>query len=165
MNFVPEQQSLLRYFSALVRIGMKGKGMDNMEVYNWKKIAGAYIVSLALGLAVSAGVAVVFAALVSSQQLPEECLGYGGLLAVLLGAGSAALISGSKIRTLRIPVCVGGGTVFLLGLLLMGWLLFGRIGGGFLPTAGLCLGGGLAVGLLGRKGNGKPKYKVPKMRF
>ena len=109
--------------------------------------------------------ACLFAALVAAEHLPETGLAYGAMLAVFVGSGVSAAVSRGKIRSWRLLMCLGAGAVFFLAMILLGWMLFGSVRSGILPTGALCLGSGLIVGLFGKKGNGGAKYKVPKMRF
>ncbi len=136
-----------------------------MGNYHWKSMVTGYLVSLITGMCVSLGVAMVFAALIGKEVLGEGAKGYGAMISVFAGSMVAGVVSCVKIDYSKLVICASSGILFWLTLMLWGWLIFGNVTGGILPTAGICLGGALLVCLLGRKGSGKPKYKVPKSNF
>lgn len=128
-------------------------------------MASGYALSLLIGLMITAGIAMVFAALVGQELLGENTLGYGAMAAVFAGSCVAGIVAAVKIDLPKLVATAGSGLVLWLGLMLCGWLFFGKLGSGILPTAAICLGGALLVGLMGQKGSRKPKYKVPKVPF
>lgn len=136
-----------------------------MNKMDWKKSVAVYFLALGMGLLVAVGLALGCAFLIAGEMLPEQSMGYCAMASVFCGAVATAVIAVGRIKTMRLPVCVVAGAVFLIGLVLVGLVLFGRLNGGILPTAALCLGSSVVVGLFGRKGSGKPKYRLEKMRI
>ena len=136
-----------------------------MGNYHWKSMVTGYLVSLMAGMCVSLGTAMIFAVLIGKEVLGEGAVGYGAMISVFAGSMVAGVVSCQKMDLPRLAICVSSGALYWLTLMLWGWLIFGNVTGGILPTAGICLGGALLVCILGRKGSGKPKYKVPKSHF
>lgn len=142
------------------------KGGDHdMENLNWKRIAGAYLLSFAVSLGSMAALAMGFAALIAGGKLPDGTIQYGAMTAVLSGSLLGVVIGKAKLGQGSLPVCIGVSVTNFLGLILLGWLLFGKVTDGILPTALLSLCGGMIVGLLGKNGSSRPKYKVSKIRL
>lgn len=123
---------------------------------------------LAFGGLCSLVVTVVCAAflawLVSEEKVPEQGIGYGVMVLLILASFLGSMVSWSKIRRQRMVVCLLSGVVFFGMLLGITALFFGGQYSAVGVTALLVLcGNGLAVLTgLGKGSAGKrPKLKLP----
>lgn len=129
------------------------------------KIPVALLLGLAVGLAVTLIGAVITASLIQSRSIDEDATGLAAMVIILLGAAAASLVTAGKVPQMRLVMCLGGGGIYLLGLLCCAAVLFDGVKAGVLPSLPVIAAGSLAVYLLGMKGSRKPKYKVPKLRI
>ena len=111
------------------------------------------LVSIVITLAGSA----LTAYLIHSESVPEEGMGYGIILTLLLSAIAGAWISTGKIQRLRMQMCILSGLCYYLTLLSMTALFFGGQYNGMGITALVVLGGCSTVAILGASGGKRRK--------
>lgn len=123
---------------------------------------------LALGglcsLVVTLACAAVLAWLVSAEKVPEQGIGYGVMVFLILASFLGSMVSWTRIRRQRLVVCLLSGVVYLGILLGITALFFGGQYSAVGVTALLILcGNGLAVLTgLGKGSTGKrQKLKLP----
>lgn len=111
------------------------------------------LVSIVITLAGSA----LTAYLIHGESVPEEGMGYGILLTLLLSAIAGAWISVGRIQRLRMQMCMLSGLCYYLTLLSMTALFFGGQYSGMGVTALVVLGGCGTVAILGTIGGKRRK--------
>lgn len=133
-----------------------------------RKVTGAATTipsGIALGLLVSLAVTLLGAALtaylVSAEKIGENGIGYSAMIILALGSAAGAWLSMSKIKRLRMQICLLTGICYYLLLLAMTALFFGGQYEGMGVTALAVLGGCGAVAILGARGEkrGKARYR------
>ena len=135
-----------------------------------QKVTGR-ISSVPAGIAIGEGVsmiltvigALVTAMLVDRGMIPEERIGYGSLLTLLVASVTGAIVSWKRIRHRRMMVCMIHSVGYYLLLLSITALFFGGQYEGMGVTALVVLAGGLCVALMGLKGERKGNLKISKM--
>lgn len=129
------------------------------------KIPSALIMGLVSGVAVSILVAILIAILINAGNIQEGVLDVAAMVAILLGAMTAALVTVGKVKEKRFVMCIAAGAVYLLGLMMIAAVLFDGVKGGIGASAAVVFGGVLAVFLMGMNRGKRPKYKMPKLRL
>lgn len=123
---------------------------------------------LALGTMVSIVItligAVVSAAMISSETIPEGSTGYCALAVLLISAITGAIAGAGKVKEKRLYVCGMIGVIYFLILLATTALFFGGQYEGVGVTALVIFGGNLGACLLGMRGNKRPKLRNSKIR-
>ena len=102
--------------------------------------------------------AVIFAWLLNGERMQMASIGYGTMIILLAASALGALLAFRCVRRQRLVVCLLSGAVYYLSLLAMTALFFGGQYEGVGVTGLVILGGSLAVGLMGLKGE-KRGYK------
>ncbi len=117
---------------------------------------------LGLGLSVLLTVVgcAILAWLLGNETLPEESMGYGAMVILLLASWAGSLTAALLIRHRKLLVCLGTGGSYLALLLLVNGLAFGGSLKGLWVTALLILGGCAAAAAL-TAGWGKGHKKSP----
>lgn len=115
-------------------------------------------------MAVTTMGAAMLAWLVSAEKVPEQAIGYGVMVFLILASFLGAMVSWAKIRRQRIMVCMLSGAVYFGMLLAITALFFGGQYSAVGVTALLILcGSGLAVLTgFGKGSAGRPrKVRLP----
>ena len=123
-----------------------------------KNTASSIPAGIGIGLLVSMVVTLAGAALtaylIHKESIPEEGMGYGILLTLLLSAAVGAWVAAKRIQRLRMQMCMLSGFCYYLTLLAMTALFFGGQYNGMGITALVVIGGCGTVAILG-VGGGK----------
>lgn len=119
---------------------------------------------LAVGAAVSAGLTVLFTALLAKlldmETLAWENIGYGIMIMLLLASFFGAIVSYAKVKRQRMLVCAASGAIYFAFLLSITALFFGGQFEAVGVTAMLVMGGSITAGLLGlRSGGGRQRKR------
>ena len=132
-----------------------------------KNTASSIPAGIGIGLLVSMVITLAGAALtayfIHKETIPEEGMGYGILLTLLLSAAAGAWIAVKRIQRLRMQMCMLSGLCYYLTLLAMTALFFGGEYSGMGITALVVLGGCGTVTILGA-GGGKRRKLGRKIR-
>ena len=132
-----------------------------------KKTASSIPAGIGIGLLVSVVITLAGSALtaylVYSESVPEEGMGYGIILTLLLSTIIGAWISVGRIQRLRMQMCMLSGLCYYLTLLAMTALFFGGQYSGVGITALVVVGGCGTVAILGL-GGGKGRRIGTKMK-
>ena len=107
--------------------------------------------------------AAALALLISKETIPENGIGYGVIVTLLLASSLGALTAWRCIRHRRMVVCLVQGLCYYIVLLGFTALFFGGQYQGMGITGLVILGGCGAVGLLGLNGGKTGNRKIKKM--
>ena len=124
----------------------------------------ALIWALFAGLLVTVLVAMIFAAFISAETLDASGANMGAMAGLLLGAATASMVAAGKVSGMRLPMCMAGAGVYLLGLFICAAILFDGVRSGIGVSVLMVLGSGLAVSLLGMRKGKRVHHKLPKVR-
>lgn len=123
---------------------------------------------LAVGAAVSIGWSVIgamiMAKLIDTETMPETAIGYGSIVILVTASFLGAMAAHSKIKRLRVQVCLMAGGIYYLILLATTALFFGGQYTGMGVTAAMVMSGSAAAilpGLQSRGGQKRRSYKIP----
>lgn len=129
-----------------------------------KKIPGALLVGVGVGLCVSVLVAMLGAGLIAGEKLQESATGLVAMFSLFSGAMTASLLAAGKMKAFRFPVCLAAGLAYLVGLMIVSVVLFDGVKDGLIASAAVVLGGVLTAFLSGMGRQHKPKFKHAKLR-
>ncbi len=134
-----------------------------------RNTASSLPVGVAIGLLVSFVITIIGAALtaymVDKQIIPQDALGYGCVLTLLMSACSGALVSVKRVKRLRMQVSLISGASYYILLLGITALFFGGQYEGMGITALVVLGGCLAVAITGMSGGKSRKSLFKKSAY
>lgn len=120
-----------------------------------KSMAGGIAVGWGISVLATLLGAMIVAYLLSREMMQMSAVGYGTMI-ILLGASAAGAALASRcIRRKRLVVCLLSGGIYYVTLLAMTALFFGGQFEGIGVTCLVVMGGSLAVGLMGLKGNSR----------
>lgn len=112
---------------------------------------------LAMGWGVSALITLLgvmlIAYLLNGEKIQLDSIGYGSIAVLLLSSIAGAGLAFRFIRRRRMLVCMLSGMIYFLSLVALTALFFGGQYDGIWVTGLVILGGSLAVGLMGLKGD------------
>ena len=132
-----------------------------------KNTASSIPAGIGIGLLISIVITMAGAALtaylIHKESIPEEGMGYGILLTLLLSAAAGAWIAMKRIQRLRMQMCMLSGLCYYLTLLALTALFFGGQYNGMGITALVVVGGCGTVAILGLCG-GKGRRIGTKMK-
>lgn len=129
------------------------------------QIPFALLAGTSIGMIITLAAAMVVAALVAVEKLDESSISIGAMVSIMLGSGTCALISASKVGNMRLVMCLSSGATYLLALMFAAVICFDGVKAGIGVTAVVTMGVALAVSLLGQKRGNRGKYKLPKVRI
>lgn len=130
--------------------------------------ASSIPVGLALGTLTSLGVTVLGAALTAwlilRGSIPEDWVGYGAMVILLLSSAAGAAVATERIKRLRAQIGLAAGALYYGCLLAMTALFFGGIYRGMGVTALMVLCGSALVILLAPRGRNRAGCRKRKKR-
>ena len=137
----------------------------NMKVTG-RAMAAPVGIGAGTGIAVAVTIlgALVVAWMTDGMMLPEDGIGYGAMVTLLLASCLGARVAAGLVKRRRLLVCMATGGVYLLLLLGMTAFFFGGQYQGVAPTARLALGGALAAAMVGNPDGGRGTKKRHKFR-
>lgn len=134
-----------------------------------RNTASSLPVGIGIGLLVSLVITMIGAALtaymVDKQIIPQDALGYGCVVTLLMSACCGALVSVKRVKRLRMQVCMISGACYYIMLLGITALFFGGQYEGMGITALVVLGGALAVAIAGMRGGKTRKFAFKKSDY
>lgn len=132
-----------------------------------RNTASSIPAGLGIGLLISIVITLVGSAitayLIHSENIPQEGMGYGVIITLLLSTVAGAWVAVSRIQRQRLQMCMISGLCYYLTLLAMTALFFGGQYSGMGITALVVLGGCGTVIILGA-GGGKRRKKSTKIK-
>ena len=126
-------------------------------------IPGGLAVGILFSMAVTLVLTAVLAKLVETETVPQEKIGYGVMVILVLSAFIGAMTAFSRIKRQRLMVCGLSGVIYFGVLMSITALFFGGQYSAVGVTALLILLGSAAAALLGLKqgrGGSRKKIKV-----
>ena len=153
---------MLRFFFYITGISLQQKGEEFMKKSPVKHTAKPIPVGIGLGLALAWFISIigvgVTALLIHSEAIPENGMGYGIVITLIVACIIGALFSVSKIQRLRLQMAMLFGVVYYLSLLGTNALFFGGQYSGMGVTALVVFGACSAVAFMGLSGGKTRKF-------
>ena len=136
--------------------------MANKSTYELQGMTHSVAAGLIGSLMVGLTGCISIAALIASQKLVYDQMGYYVLAITFLAAGLGAVIAAHKQKGKKTLICMVTGIVMYMTILCIGWLIFEGPIQGAGETLLLILGVTISISLVGTNRKRKPKRGYPR---